>query len=186
MKINYIRYCKSPWYRKFNLNSLFINAYSLLVFAAISVSGCATIYNACFQGGKLVPKNYHVQKVIVAYQPGENAPARAQYFLIETAEGLAFFERKEDGSGAIIQDHWQDDEGDHFVGWVSPIRSKDATGGGPAFEFIVPIDRSKEAKRIVYPKRKYDLEPVSGAMRPISTDPTTRHVSTLVPKDLLQ
>lgn len=168
--------------RKTIFNRLFITACSLLVIAAVFLTGCTTIKNTHFQGGTIVPNNYHVPNIIVTYQAGENCPARIQYFLIETAKGLAIFERSEDGSGALFQDNWQDENGDHFVGWVSPIRSKHATGGGPAYEYIVPLDRSKEAKRIVYPKMKYKLEPVGRAMRPISTDPEKRSICTLVPK----
>jgi hypothetical protein len=148
------------------------------------ISGCASGYSAFLQGGTVVPEDYQVQKVIVSYQAEGTVPERIHYFLVETDRGLAIFERSEDGSGSLMQTHWQDDQCDHFGAWVSPpvgIISKRGLGG-PAYEFVVPFDRSKEAKKFVYEKGAYRVRSIDGIWRPVPNNPETKPVATLFPK----
>ena len=165
------------------LSNLFY--FSIMLFL---LSGCATVMSTFSQGGKVVPKGYNIQKVIVAYRAEGEVPARVQYFLIETDEGLAIFERSEDGSGSLLQTRWQDDQGDHFAVWVSPpfipirLQSSKHYRGGPAYEFVVPFDRSKEAKRFVYQKGKFTIQIINGIARPVPKDPEIKPVATLIPK----
>jgi len=159
---------------------------TIIVVSFIS-SGCASML---MKGGTLVPSGYKVQKVIVAYRAEGTAPSRAQYFLVETDKGQAIFERSEDGSGALFQTHWLDDQGDHFAGWVSllPGRGVPLEGSGilfmkgPAYEFIVPLDRSKEARKFVYPKGTYRIRKINGISRPVPNSSFTKPVARLIPK----
>jgi hypothetical protein len=92
--------------------------------------------------------------------------------LVKTDKGEAIFERSPDGSGALFETYWTDSEGDHFAGWV-------ATSHG--YEFVVPKDRKKPAKKYVYPSGYYELKEKDGITRPVpntSIDP----VATLIPK----
>jgi len=153
-------------------------------------SGCASlkVQNAFLQGGTVVPENYNVQKVIVSYRAEGTVSERIKYFLIETNGVLSIFERSEDGSGSLLQTRWQDDQGDHFAAWVSPpfipirLQSSKHYRGGPAYEFVVPFDRSKEAKRFVYQKGKFTIQIVNGIARPVPKDPEIKPVATLIPK----
>lgn len=142
---------------------------TIIVVSFIS-SGCASMF---MKGGTLVPKGYKVQKVIVAYRAEGTVPARVQYFLVETDKGQAIFERSEDGSGALFQTHWIDDQGDHFAGWV-------ATSHG--YEFVIPTDRTKEGKKYVYPVKTYRIKMIDGIQRPVPNDPKTEPVARLIPK----
>jgi hypothetical protein len=160
-----------------------------------SLLGCASVQSSFLHGGTLAPAGYKVEKVIVAYRAEGTVPARMQYFLIETGEGLAIFEREEDGSGSLIQTHWQDKQGDHFAAWVS-VPGIPSAGcltdlttlpsrkgrGGPAYEFVVPIDRSKEAERFVYERGTYTIWELDGISRPVPKNPETKAVATLIPK----
>ena len=157
--------------------------------------GCASIQSAFIHGGTLVPEGYEVEKVIVAYRAEGTVPERIQYFLIETQEGLAIFEREEDGSGALMQTHWKDDQCDHFAAWVAPpgipsagcltdlttLPSRKGLGG-PAYEFVVPFDRSKEAERFVYEKGTYTIWELDEISRPVPENPETKPVAMLIPK----
>ena len=166
-------------------NSIWLSNLLYYPIMVLLVSGCASVF---FQGGTLVPKGYDVQKVIVAYRAEGTVPARVNYFLVKTAEGLAILERSEDGSGPLFQTHWQDHQGDHFAAWVGPSfvpkswHGSKAAGQGHAYEFIVPFDRSKEAKKFVYPKGTYRIHEIDGIFRPIPKDPKTKPVATLIPK----
>ncbi len=157
--------------------------YSLALFLLL---GCASVF---MQGGTIVPEDYQVQKVIVSYRAEGTVPERIQYFLVETDRGLAIFERSEDGSGCLMQTHWQDDQCDHFAAWISPSYvpkrfqgRKFGAGMGPAYEFVVPFDRSKEAKKFVYEKGTYRVQAIDGMWRPVPKDPKTEPVATLIPK----
>lgn len=142
----------------------------------LSVIGCGLLLAACasmfMKGGALVKSNYKPNKILVSYRAEGPAPAGVEYQLIETADGPAIFERSPDGSGALFLTRWRDNDGDHFAGWV-------ATSHG--YEFVVPVDRKKNAKRYVYPKGFYRLADVDGQTRPV---PVTKvdAVTQLIPK----
>jgi hypothetical protein len=152
--------------------------YSILLFLLL---GCAAAF---FHGGTEVPENYKVPKVIVSYRAEGDVPERVNYFLIRTDDDVTMFERHEDGSGSLFQIHWQVDHCDHFAAWVSPpIGIVSSRGlGGPAWEFVVPFDRSKEAKRFFYPKGTYRVEEIGAILRPVPNDPNTEPVARLIPK----
>lgn len=126
-----------------------------LLAAAFLVTGCASAF---MKGGTLVKEGYQPKRVIVAYKAVGTVPPNVEYQLVETEKGTAMFERSNDGSGTLFETHWKDGQGDHFAGWV-------ATSHG--FEFVVPADRKKEAKRYVYPKGYYTLTTINGIERPV-------------------
>ena len=137
----------------------------ILIFA----TGCASMF---MKGGSLAPAGYQPQKVLVTYKAEGAVPPGATYLLIMNDKGEAMFERSVDGSGALFETKWSDDKGDHFAGWVATSH---------AYEFMVPKDRNKPAKRCVYPAGFYTLQSVGGRERPVpvtAVDP----VATLTPQ----
>jgi len=133
------------------------------------ILGCASAF---MKGGSLVKAGYQTKKVIVSYRAEGVVPQGVKYLLIETETGQAIFEKSPDGSGALFQTRWRDDKGDHFAGWV-------ATSHG--YEFIVPVDRAKEAKKFVYPAKTYTIKEIGGILRPVPLNPT-EPVARLIPE----
>ena len=138
----------------------------ILVFIAF---GCASAF---MKGGSLVKAGYQAKKVIVSYRAEGIVPPEVKYLLVDTENGEAMFEKSKDGSGTLFLTRWHDAQGDHFAGWV-------ATSHG--YEFIVPVDRKKEAKKFVYPKGTYTLKEIGGQFRPVPTNPV-EPVARLIPE----
>jgi hypothetical protein len=135
----------------------------------ILIAGCASMF---MKGGSLAPAGYEPQKVLVSYRAEGAVPQGAEYLLVMTDKGESMFERSPDGSGALFETRWSDDKGDHFAGWVATSH---------AYEYIVPKDRRRQAKRYVYPAGFYTVQEIGGQERPVpavAVDP----VATLIPK----
>jgi hypothetical protein len=130
--------------------------------------GCAS----AMKGGSLVKAGYQPKKLLISYRAEGIVPQGVRYLLIDTGRGEAIFERSPDGSGALMQTHWRDDKGDHYAGWVA--RSY-------GFEFIVPLDRTKEAKKFAYPAGTYEVKKIGGIWRPIPNKPV-EPVARLIPE----
>jgi hypothetical protein len=73
----------------------------------------------------------------------------AEYWLFEESGKLKLFERSGRADGAIIENYWVEDDGDHFFAWVR-------TSHG--WEYIIPHDRTADAVRLVYVKGSYGGE----------------------------
>ena len=132
---------------------------------------------AIIVGGSSAKAGYEVDRIIVAYRAEGPVPAEAQYFLLETDNGLALFERGEKGSGTLFETRWSDEQGDHFAAW---IRGRSYISH--AYEYIVPADRSQNARRFVYPAHTYELKQIDGVLRPVSNDPAAAAAGVLIPK----
>ena len=126
-----------------------------VMIAFLLVTGCAAMF---IEGGSLVSAGYEPQKILVTYRAEGIVPPGVTYLLVESDRGPAIFERSEDGSGTLLRTHWRDQQGDHFAGWV-------VTSHG--YEYIVPLDRSKPAKKFVYPKGYYSVKGIDGVSRPV-------------------
>jgi hypothetical protein len=136
-----------------------------LLLGATGTVGCASMF---MKGGELVDDDFVVEEVLVSYQAEGIVPPGVSYQLVRHDGDLAMFEKSADGSGALMQTHWTDADADHFAGWVAT---------GPAFEFVVPTDRTLPASRFVYPDDTYEVEEVDGEDRPIPSGavaPVTR------------
>jgi hypothetical protein len=131
---------------------------AFLVFLLLAI-GCASAF---MKGGSLVGAGYQPPKVLVSYRTEGTAPAGVKYLLVRTETGEAIFEKSPDGSGALMQTYWRDDKGDHYAGWV--VRRH-------GYEFVVPLDRTKEASRYVYPGGTYELKQIGGVWRPVPVVP---------------
>jgi hypothetical protein len=120
--------------------------HSILILASICVlsSGCASMF---MNGGKLVDAHYK-PAVKASYRAetcttkeGTSVPGPPVTFqLVQEGPITGIFERSPDGSGAVITNHWSDDKGDHYFGWVQ------STG----WEYVMPKDPAAPATRLVY------------------------------------
>ena len=141
----------------------------LFVMGLFLTVGCASMF---ISGGTLVPAGYKPQNVLVTYRAEGTVPPGAGYLLVQTEKGPAVWERSPDGSGTLFQTYWRDEQGEHFAGWVK-------TSHG--YEFVVPLDRSKPAKKYVYPKGFYSIKEINGIDRPVPTT-TLEPVARLIPQ----
>lgn len=133
----------------------------------VSIFGCASVLSSLLQGGTIVGDDYQPKRIIVSYRAEGVVPENTKYFLIETKEGEeAIWEKVTDGRSAICTAYRQTEQGDHFSCWVP---------GQNGFEYIIPKDRSKEAKRFIYPSGKYKALRGSMAVVPLKDfSPATR------------
>ena len=139
------------------------------VVAVLLVSGC---YSSPLKGGRVVFAGYKPPKVLVSYQTEGTVPSTAKYLLVEGERGEAILERDPDGSGTLFENRWSDAEGDHFSGWIASSHG---------YEFVVPADRTKPARKYVYPGGSYRIRSTNGIDRPVpevKPDP----VATLIPE----
>jgi hypothetical protein len=124
-----------------------MRARSIAVVASLVVTaGCASWF---MNGGKLVDKGY-APTVKAAYKAptcknlvdGSNiAGPDVVYQLVQDEQGTGIFERSPDGTGAVITNHWTDDKGDHYFGWVQ----------NNGWEYVIPPEPAgKTAMRIAY------------------------------------
>jgi hypothetical protein len=131
--------------------------------------GCASSF---MKGGTLVPAKYTPRKVLVMYKAEGIVPPNVVYQLVDTEWGEAMFEKSPDGSGAVFLLRWEDEKGVHFGGWVAKSNG---------YEFVVPLDRTKNVKKYVYPAGTFRYEKVGTNGRLVPTmkiDP----VATLIPQ----
>lgn len=126
-----------------------------------------------FGGGSLVKRNYHIPKILVEYDTEGTVPEGVDYLLVETEKGEAIFERSKDGSGALMETHWKDEEGDHYAGWVR-------TSHG--YEYVIPVDRNQKGKKYVYVANTYSIIKIDGIDRPVPFDKNVEPVAFLIPK----
>ena len=131
--------------------------------------GCASMF---ISGGSLVPAGFKPQNILITYRAEGTVPPGVGYQLVQTEKGTAILERSPDGSGTLFQTSWRDEQGEHFAGWVK-------TSHG--YEFVVPLDRSKPAKKYVYPKGFYSIQEINGISRPVPTT-TMEPVARLIPQ----
>ncbi len=141
--------------------------------AAVMSSGCTSMaLSMVVNGGEIVPASYKPVKQLVAYRAEGPVPPKAEYSLVETQKGPFMLERTPEG-GFLFQIHWRDEMGDHYAASLK---------GGGAWEFIVPLDRSKNAVRLDYPHGTYSLVDMDGKKRPVAL-PSANVVQTLlIPK----
>jgi hypothetical protein len=117
-----------------------------IVLAGAFVTGCASWF---MNGGKLVDEDY-APEVKAAYRivgcrvladgsaiPG---PTGTVFMLVSDTDGAGLFERSDDGTGAVINNRWSDEKGDHYFGWVQ----------SNGWEYVIPADPSAKPVRIVY------------------------------------
>jgi hypothetical protein len=104
---------------------------------------------------------YHVRdgmEVLVRYRAEGPSPPGVTFSLVRTRHGIGVFEQNADGSGSLTLTTWQADGNDHYAIWIKR---------GPAFEYVVPVDRTKAAQRLVYPNGMYEIEEIADVDRPI-------------------
>ena len=138
----------------------------LIVFAVSSVAWAGFFLKGARKAKEdpaSVIAKYAIQPCVMVADGSPAGAAAVEYWLIEEDGGVALFEREGAGKGAIIQNHWTEDDGDHFFVWVK---------GSHAWEYVLPGDRSEAGVRRVYPRGTYRRETDDeDVIRPIA-DPT--------------
>ena len=82
-------------------------------------------------------------------------PVATTYHLLPAASGPELFERSSDGSGAIVENRWQAEDGLHFYAWVAQS----------SWEYILPGPGQNGVRKVYI-----------GATRQTAPDGTTRPV----------
>ena len=153
-------------------NSYVILKVLFVIIVCFILSGCDLIFLITWSDAQPVPKGSkgNKKKVIESYTA--DPYDHTYYFLVKTVNGHEISEIRINGSEILFQNHWIDDQGDHFAGW-------EAFSNG--YEFVIPTDRRKEGKKYVYPKKTYQIKLIDGVRRPIPNDPMTEPVARLIP-----
>jgi len=144
----------------------------VIVLGAVSVAGAGFFLKGARKAksdpGDVI-RRYSIQPCVMITDGSPAGVAATEYWLIRDGGGIALFEREGTGDGAIIENHWTEDDGDHFFVWVK---------GSHGWEYVFPRDRNEDGVRLVYPKGTYKREKDDADVtRPIS-DPTAKCVLT--------
>ena len=149
------------------------------------IIGCTSSLSMLLSGGEIVKSNYVPSKILVTYKPVVlNNGKKAIYYLIDTSKGHAIYETTQGQRNSICSMHWDDAENDYFGCYI---------GGRDAWRYIVPKDRTKDAKRYHYriisgfPRHKYinggfEIRTILGVKKVIEKDPSAAVPIILSPK----
>jgi len=139
-----------------------------------------TLSIGCLHGGRLASNSLQGRQVLAAYDCEGRPDSRAEYYLIQTEAGLALLERVPGGMGSLIKHHWREGDSDHFAIWGEVLDSR-----VPAFEWVLPLDRSKKGTAFIYPEGTYSILTIDGRRRPSTALANPRPAFWLVPKGAL-
>ena len=146
--------------------------------AAFACALALLLAAGCIHGGRFASNSLAGKRILVAYRSEGRADSRPEYYLVETEKGIALFERVPGGIGSLIKNHWREADGDHFAIWGEVLGSR-----VPAFEFVLPVDRTKKGKAFIYPEGSYSVLKIEGRYRPATSIPNPPPSFWLVPKE---
>ncbi len=111
--------------------------------ATTALAGCASMFlHGARMADEGTPTNGSIANYTMPSCTGNDGSAIAApaltYHLLEGASGPELFERSADGSGAIIENRWQDADGLHFYAWV--------TSNG--WEYVLPGPGAQGIRRV--------------------------------------
>lgn len=135
----------------------------------------------CIHGGRFASNSLEGKRIVAAYRAEERPESRREYYLLETADGPALLERVPRGVSSLIKNHWREGENDHFALWGEFLDSR-----VPAFEFVLPVDRTKKGKAFIYPEGTYSILKIDGRNRPATAIPNPSPTFWLIPKEDFQ
>ena len=124
----------------------------LIIFVAGSVVGAGFFLKGARKADgdpADVLRKYAIQPCVMVADGSSAGSLALEYWLIRDEGEIALFEREGPGDGAIIENHWTADDGDHFFVWVK---------GSHGWEYVLPEDRNEDGVRLVYPKGTYRRE----------------------------
>jgi hypothetical protein len=87
---------------------------------------------------------------------GESIAGPPTYYPLLQEGRPALYEIDTNGEGAEITNHWQDEQGHHFVTYVASSHG---------WHYIIPDEPGKPGKRLVHPAGSYTVQNVAGTMR---------------------
>jgi hypothetical protein len=132
-----------------------------LTFAVVTMTGCASMF---LNGAKIADKDYAKGatdgfKIAKCTNISNNESIQAPNATYHFVQG-GLFERSSDGTGAVINNKWSEDDGEHYFAWVQ----------SSGWEYIVP--KAGAPTRVVYTGLTTGPGP-QGATKPTSS-PTAR------------
>lgn len=150
-----------------------------LLAMVVMTSGCiGSIMTSMIKGGEMIDANYKA-KILVSYREDGVAGSGEEISLVETPAGPAMLGRMPDGTGLLFKTHWRDEHGDHFAMYIG-------LGGiqGPGYEYIVPLDRRKNAVVLQYDGGTYEAIEIPGQAhrRPLPRPAAYYSERALIPK----
>jgi hypothetical protein len=144
----------------------------LLTVALFSTAGSPVWAGFFLQGARKakadppdVIAKYDIEPCVMIADGSPAGAPGAEYWLFEESGELMLFERSGSGDGAIIENHWKDEDGDHFFAWVRSSHG---------WEYIIPENRTADAVRFVYVKGSYGGKNNEQGARVPSGEPTAR------------
>jgi len=116
-----------------------------------------------------IDRNYIPSREIVSYRKEGKTVLQDKVFkLIEHKQGLAMYMFDNvSGKGMLYTTHWVDEKGDHFSKTINDIAT---------WEYVIPVDRSKNACAYFYKAGTFTTEMVNGIEIPVpytNLKPTT-------------
>jgi hypothetical protein len=136
--------------------------------------------SGCIHGGRVAFSSLDGKKIVAAYRAEGRGSSHPDYYLIQTDRGLVLFERVPGGLGSLIKHHWREADEDHFAIWGELLDTR-----VPAFEFVIPADRTRKGKAFIYPEGTYSLLKINGRYRPETAIPNPIPSFWLVPKETI-
>jgi hypothetical protein len=135
------------------MRKLLLLILSFSLFAAAGTSASAGFFLQGARKAKADPQDviakYDIEPCVMIADGSPAGAPGAEYWLFEESGELRLFERSGRGDGAIIENHWKDEDGDHFFAWVRSSHG---------WEYIIPENRTADAVRFVYVKGSYGGE----------------------------
>jgi hypothetical protein len=127
---------------------------------AVFVSACASWYMKGSSPAKGAPPQpvgtFRITKCTTSSGEEIAGPNATYYLAAGKKGGLALFEIDGTGSGAEISNHWQDDQGHHFVTYVA---------NSHGWHYVIPDEPGKPGQRLVHPAGSYAVQNIAGTMR---------------------
>jgi len=134
------------------------------------LAGCLSYYLVGASPHQGVPPGSDHYKVGQCIRASDKAPVEGPagkvYYVVTGQAGVALLELDQGTFGGNeIQNHWSDATADHFFTYTR--------GGGPAWHYVIPADRSKPGERRTFEKGKYTVAMVEGRFRPTGDPDST-------------
>ncbi len=141
-------------FRIFKSNGVFGVAFVVLMCA------CASWFMKGSSPAKGVPSQpfgtFKISKCTTTQGEDITPPVATYYLASGKKGGLSLYEIDATGQGAEITNHWQDEEGHHFVTYVA---------NSHGWHYIIPDEPGKPGKRLVHPAGTYTVQRIAGTIR---------------------
>jgi hypothetical protein len=142
------------------MNGLSVSKRLFGIGLALCVGACASWYMKGSSPAKGAPPSpvgtFKITKCTTTSGEEIAGPQATYYLAAGKKGGLALYEIDATGDGAEISNHWQDEQGHHFVTYVA---------NSHGWHYVIPDEPGKPGKRLVHPAGSYTVQNVAGTMR---------------------